>query len=87
MSRSDMLGRVVTGVRANMVFVIRGTTLTAVVAFYLFLFVRWLIDLLVPSSLISAQNRYVPIVYQFWSLLCESGAPHQEVLDSEDPVL
>lgn len=48
-NRSDMLGRVVTGVCAKEVFVLQDTTLTAITVFYLFLFVRWVVSSLVPS--------------------------------------
>jgi hypothetical protein len=73
-----MLGGVVTGVHVNELFILRDTTLTAVSVFYLFLFVRLVINSLVPSILISVQNRYVPIIYQSWALFCEPGSPSDD---------
>ena len=70
-----MPGGVVTGVHVSTLFILRDTTLTTVTVFYLFLFVRLVLNSLVPSTLISPQNRYVPIVYQFWALLGAPGLP------------
>jgi len=49
-----------------------GADCTPAAVFYLFLVVRWVGTPLVPLNLISAQNRYVPILYQFWSLFGQS---------------
>ena len=66
-----MPGSVAIGVHVNKPFVLRDMTLTTLTVFYLFLFVRLFVNSLVPSTLISVQNRYVPIVYQSWALLGE----------------
>jgi hypothetical protein len=70
-----MPGNVVTGVHVDKPFILRDTTPAAVLVFYFLLSVRLVVDSLVPSIPVSAQNRYVPIVYQCWALLGEPGLP------------
>ena len=80
-----MHGSVEIGVHVNKLLILRDTTLTTLTVFYLFLFVRLFVNSLVSSTLISVQNRYIPIVYQSWALLGEPGfGDHQAILDPDD---
>lgn len=70
-----MLGALVTGVRLCKDLFPETTALTTPKVFYLFVLVRRVANPLISLCLNSLQNRYIPILYQSWSLVGEFRSP------------